>query len=369
MRGGQHGLGSAVDLRAVGAADLHEHPAVTGGQARHRAHALLGLDDAHEPAVQALAGGGGETQDGHGVVGGTIHRGVAEGDERANGGIGHQANGGLGDRHQSAFGAGEEARHIEPVLGQQVLQAVTRDLAPELAELGADRLQVGADEFLERRQGGRILDAGRRVSTEHQLLAPAGDASQAEHVVGGLAVAQGARAAGVVADHAADRAAVERGGIGAELQAEGGRSSAQIGLDDAGLHDGGPRLRVDGVDGVEVARYVDDHAWSDGIARARGAAAARGDGGATQPRVGQQGAKLFDRARLGHGQRHDAIDRGVGGIQCPAQGGGVEQIVMARRRKPIGQSRQRGRSVGVGDVGTGRHRAGESSIMVVGSCG
>ncbi len=147
---------------------------------------------------------------------------------------------------EGALGAGQEAGDVEAVLRQQVLQAVAGDLATEAAELGPDRAQAGGDQrpqpLADRR--ARALAVG----TEADPLAGSGHHLQRDHVVGGLAVAQGARAAGVVADHAADRAAVVGRRVGPEPQPVrgGGRPAAPPAPRRAGPGRSGPPGRWPG---------------------------------------------------------------------------------------------------------------------------
>ena len=102
------------------------------------------------------------------------------------------------------------------------------------------------------RRGGR-----RRRTTSRRVVAGRGQEPQPGDVVGGAAVGQRARAAGVVADHPADRAARVGRRVGPEADAVRRDGLLQHGVDGAGLDDGGARLGVDRQHPVEVAREVE----------------------------------------------------------------------------------------------------------------
>jgi hypothetical protein len=84
-------------------------------------------------------------------------------------------------------------------------------------------------------------------------------------------------AAGVVADHSAQRAAVVRGWIGRQRKPVRGGRVAQLIADDAGLHAGKPVLGIEFDDAVEVLGEVDEHTSVDALPGQPGAAAAGGD--------------------------------------------------------------------------------------------
>ena len=100
------------------------------------------------------------------------------------------------------------------VLGQQVLQGVAGHLPAEAAELGAQQ-----------RRGARRRARAGPARGRSSSPAPAvnrrpvpSTTSSATHVVGGAAVGDRVRAAGVVADHPAERAAGLGGRVGPEAQ-------------------------------------------------------------------------------------------------------------------------------------------------------
>ena len=213
------------------------------------------------------------------------------------------------------------------MLGQQVLQGVAGDLAGEPAELGADRRRGGRPT----RASSRSCSAVRAPSSASRSPS-AVSTSSADDVVDGAAVAEGPGAAGVVADHPADRAAGVRRRVGAEAQPVRGRGPLQGGVHGAGLRRArcGPPGRCDStrlrcrevsttmpvptalpaidvpaprmVSGVPVSRATARSAASSSTCRGRTTTC--GD---------------------------DAVERGVGGVERPGQRGVVD---VGRRPSP-----------------------------------
>ena len=117
-------------------------------------------------------------------------------------GLAHEADGDLGDQRHDAFRAGEEAGEV-----------VARQVG--LFAAGLDHRAVG----------------------QHQL--------QAEHVVGGDAIGQGMRSAGVFRHVAADSAGLLAGRIGGEEVAVPFHSHGDVEINHAGLHHGALVFQVD----------------------------------------------------------------------------------------------------------------------------
>lgn len=107
------------------------------------------------PGVQPLAGPRSIPQYlGHGV-GGLGQRGEAEHDQRGVGRLRGKPDGGSAHHGEGAFGADQEARHVEAALGQQVFQRVAGHLPAEATELGADHAQVGQHQLVQGAQRRR----------------------------------------------------------------------------------------------------------------------------------------------------------------------------------------------------------------------
>ena len=210
-----------------------------------------------------------------GRVGGVGHRRVAEHHQAPVRGVGDQP-----DRR-----AEHERRacpRCPPAPGRRRSRARAAG-APASSPTPAGRsgpARCGSVRQLARRPGARrssSVPAGG-AAVEPQPLPGAGDDVEADDVVRRAAVAQGPRAAGVVADHPADRAAVVRARVGAEPQAVRPGRRLQGGLHDARLDASpcAPRRRRR-QHPVQVPAGVEDDAGADGVAGDRRARAPRGE--------------------------------------------------------------------------------------------
>ena len=336
QRGGLAGVGDQAVLERLGGrqhgrdqagvGELDEEPAAAARQVGHAAAAPAHqVDDAgvealaghqRRPARAAVgvgsAGGARRGEDGRHRVGGLDHRGVAQHQHLAHRLVGHQAHGRAQHDAEGALGAGEEALEAPAVLGQQVLVGVAADLPGEAPELGAHVGQRGVGD-----RGQRV--AGRRRPATGPHLAGAEGDVEAHHVVGGAAVAERARAAGVVADHPADGAARVRRGVGPEAQPLGQGGALQGGVHGARLDHGRAGLGVDGQHPVEVAGGVDHDAGPDGVAGDRGAGAAHRQRHPGGPRGVEGGEQLVAVPRSYDDAGRHPVERGVGGVERPRQ--------------------------------------------------
>ena len=127
-----------------------------------------------------------------------------------------------------------------------------------------------------------------------------------------------ARAAGIVAGHAADRAAGGGGGLHGKEQPVPLQPRIQPLQHHAGLDADRARLRVVIEHPVEMARAIDDEPLPDRLPVLRGAATARDHGYAFLTRDGQRRLEILGRLRHDHAQRHDLVDRGIRGV-APAR--------------------------------------------------
>ena len=323
LRGGHHLPGAGGHLPLLLAGHLHQQPpGATGhrGQPGRAVPVSHGVDDA---AVQSLAGGGVQGKQGGYGVGGVGHGRVAECHEEALRRFGDQAQRGAENDRESALAA-DESPHLGPrVLRQQVLQGVAGNLPGEGAELRAHAGEVGGDGPAGGGERGWLRRGRGGVGGEPQPLPGAGHGVEGEHIVAGAPVAEGTRAAGVVADHAADGAPVGAGRVGSEPQPVPGGGPLQVGVHDPGLHGGGAGLRVEVDDPVEVTGQVEHHARSDGVPGDGGAPAADGQRHAEVAAHLQGGDHLLGVPGEGHRGGHDPVQGGVGGVQRPVQGPGV----------------------------------------------
>ena len=135
---------------------------------------------------------------------------------------------------------------------------------------------LGADEELEQRQAGDVLDP---LAAERHEGAVGEHDVEAEHVVGGDAVLHAAQPAGVGRDVAADRADLVRAGVRRVPEALRGGGPLDLDVERAGLDDGDPAGGVD-LDGAHpLGRQHDaavDRERATGQARSRRPAARPG---------------------------------------------------------------------------------------------
>ena len=329
--GDQLGRGVA-SLRVGVACGLDEQPAAAARQVGHGGAAAAGPDDVDEPRVEALQGHRQVREQRWHRLGGGRHVGVAEHGERGGLRRRDQADGRAQREREGALGAGEELRHVGPVFRQQVLQGVAGDLAGEPAELGADRGQVVADQGRERGEHARLRagcpgPGGAGVTPEAargEPRAAAGDDVQRDHVVRGTSVAQRPRAAGVVADRAADGRARVRGRVGAEAEAvRRGRRGDRV-QNGPGFHHRDLFLGVDAHHPVEVPRQVEHDAGAQRVARDRGATAAGHDGHAEFSADRKRGHDLVGVPGECHDRGDDPVVGRVRGVFRPPPGRRVD---------------------------------------------
>lgn len=152
-----------------------------------------------------------------------------------------------------------------------------------------------------------------------RVAAVAGD-GQCVDVVGGGAPGHRVGAAGVVADHPAERAPAVRGRVGAEGEAVGCGGGAQVVQDHARLDDGRPGRGVQFDDLPQVAGEVEDHTGAGGLPGDGGAAATRHDGDRMRTADGERGGDVVGVARGDDPERHPAVVGGVHRHQRPRGG-------------------------------------------------
>ena len=313
--------GDRGELGSVLAGQLDVEEAVAGRQVGHRAGAVGRPEDLDDAGVEALARLGPEREHRRHVVGGVGHGRVAEHHEVAERGVAHQVDRGSEQDAEGALGAGHERRDVEAALREQVLQAVPRHLTAERPHLGPHGGQLAGDHRAQALQGRR---RGRDVAAEREPLPRRRDDVETGHVVGAASVAERVVAAGVVADHAADRAARVGRRVRTVSKAVRCGRTLQGRVDDARVDDRRAGFRVDRMDPVEVLDEVDHDTRADGVA---------GDGGAGStcgqwhPRGGagvDDREHLVDVTRPHHDARHDAVERRVGAVERSRQRGVVD---------------------------------------------
>lgn len=383
--GARDALRGGLGLGAVGAADLHQQPAASAGQQPQGGGGGVALaDDLDQLRAQPLDGQRVQSAQVGDLVGGGVAVGEAQYRHRAGARGLDQVHGGPEHGRAAAFGADQGAGEVESVLGQQLVEVVARHPAPQVGEGAADQF---AEVVAQRAQvlvepsgavapraqrgelvlgGGAGLQAGA-VGEQHV---------QRADVVDGLAPGHRVGAAGVVADHAAERAAAVGGGVGPEGQPVRGRLHPQGVQHHAGLHPRQAAFGVEFEDPVHVLGEVQHQARAHGVAGDAGARAAAGDRHPVRAGHRDRGGDVVFVARVGHRRRDLPVVGGVGGVQ--GAGARVEPGRSPQRRAQVGGEVLRGglhlRSRGVvgtaprsvpliGTVGEPRH-GGRISVWV-----
>ena len=217
------------------------------------------------------------------------------------------------------FGVGRE-QGVEVVASDPALDA--REPRLDLGALGLGEPEHAAGEA---GCGGGVEADGRAVGE------PGLDG---EDVVDHLAVGERAGAAGVVAGHAAEGAAAGGGGLHREEQAV----RAQPGVEALEHHArpdlGGQGVGVERDEAVEVPAEVEDEAGADRLAVLRGAAAAGDHRNVVLGGDRERRRHVVGVAGKGDGERHDLVDRGVGGVAAPAEGVGGDAAAQVRDQCP-----------------------------------
>ncbi len=163
------------------------------------------------------------------------------------------------------------------------------------------------DEIVQPNGRRRVLPAPR----EEVALTPRPDDRQIADVVRRRPPRHRMRPARVVADHPAERAAAVRGGVGPEGEAVRRDRVPQYVQNNSGLHQGRSGRRVHRDERPHVAGEVEHDPGAGGLARDRGAAAARHHRHPVRPADRQDRRHVVGVARGDHTQRHPAVVRGV----------------------------------------------------------
>lgn len=236
----------------------------------------------------------------------------------------HQSYGRLRQHRERALAAAEGAGEIGAVLGQQGVQRIAGDTARQSAgESGAQQRQMTRHQFPQPFRGaGRPRPAPGRspALAEPQLSAPVRHDGQFPDVVRGRPPRHRVRAARVVADHSAERAAAVCGGVGAERQPVPARLVPQPVQHRAGLDHRRAGRRVDGDHRPHVAGEVQDDT---GSGRLSGDRRSRSPGHHRNPVAaadGERGRDVRGVVRRDHAVRHPAVVGRVHRRQRPRPG-------------------------------------------------
>ena len=258
------------------------------------------------------------------VVGALINVGIGDDQQHALGRAFDQAAGGFENRDARAFGADQCAGDVESILGQKVVQVVAGDAAGNVRESagGPDRHRWRRwfAVWCRFRRGVRLAaemrsSSARGRGADFHAQAVVGEDFQFFDVVVGLAGHDGVHAAGVVADHAAESAAVVRGGIGREGEMVFFGGGAESVEHDSGLHAGDAAGGIDFENPRHVLGEIEDDGDVAALAGERCAAAA-----AEQRRAELAAERDRGQNIVGVAGKHDAdgnlaVVGAVGGVE------------------------------------------------------
>ena len=164
-----------------------------------------------------------------------------------------------------------------------------------------------------------------------QPQAVVGEDVESFDVVVGLSRHDGMHAAGVVADHAAERAAVVGGRVGRESQMMFFGGVAQVVENHSGLHPGGAPLGIDLHDVTHVAGEIEHQGDVAALPGERSSAAAAEERSAVLARERDGGDDVIGVTGKNHADRDLAIVGAVGGVESAAAG--IETDVAADVRR------------------------------------
>ena len=354
---GLEGIGHLVEgLAAVGAQLGDEQRSGVAGD--EEAVALLldvALAELEDLAIHELDGGGVVAQSQQvGLEAGLDGVAVGAHDHHLAGRQGVEADLDLGDNGQGALTAGEQLAQVDGALGQRQRGVAQRGkhLVEGIAAAAAAQFGVGIGVVDELHGGGveghgqqlgidalgkggvvlvlpegcaeALLELAHAVGLEGLDTAVGEHAHGLEHVVACAAVDQRVGAAGVVAHHAADAAAVAGGCLGAEEQAVGLEVGVELVAHHAGLDTGPAFVGVDLEDAGEVAADVGHDARTHDLTGHRGAAGAGDEVGVALAGQRQQFDDVVGVLGVGDAQWHLAVDRAVGRVGNLVQTVGIE---------------------------------------------
>ena len=229
-----------------------------------------------------------------------------------------------GERHaKGPLGTDQRARQIVPAFGQKLVEVVAGDAARNFRIAPPNLLGRALRERACRGINLALAPATHGGGKDFALAACAGrepgtvverDFERLD-VVDGLAVRGRVSAAGVVADHPADRAAVLGGRIGREEQALGRDRRVELRLHHARLDHREAALGVDTANRIHVLGEVEHDRRVAGLPGERRTAAARENRETVLARQRERAHHVAFVARNHDAQRNLPINRGVGGVE------------------------------------------------------
>ena len=264
---------------------------------------------------------------------------------------------GFEDADARALRADQRPGDVEAALGQQLVQVVARHPARDVGIRRADAVRVtvaqvaqaGVDLAAPAALGDDPLELLVARLADPHAQAVVGHDVELDHVVDGLSAHDRVGAAGVVAEHPAERAVLVGCGIRRVRQVVRLGGVTELVADHAGLHPRALTLRVELEDPGHELRVVEDDRDVDALPRRAGAAAARQNRRAVAAAGGHRGDDVVGVARDHDADRDVAVDREVVRVQ-PATTG-VEAHLAAHVPAQVALHRDHV------DVGWPRHRS------------
>src|ERR1039458_6187786 len=260
------------------------------------------------------------------VVGADVNIGPSDDEQHTRRRTLDEAAGGFENRDASSLGADERARHVKAAFREQVVEVVSGNAARNVGKLAADLLAVAVGEGLEAgvdfgaastfaNEAVEVVRAGR---ADVHALATVGEDLKRLDVVVRLAGHDRVHAAGVVADHAPERAAVVGSGIGREGEVVLLGFGAKLIEDHARLDARDALCGIDFEDGRHVLRKVEHDGGVTTLSSERGASAACEQRSAVVAAQGNGGEHVFFVAGNYDADRDLPVIGAVGGIESAA---------------------------------------------------
>ncbi|MCG3189048.1 MAG: hypothetical protein LKCHEGNO_01291 [Burkholderiaceae bacterium] len=330
--------------RAVVAAELHQQDRLGFADEctfDHRRERRVGARQLDHRAVDQLDRGGAERNDVLRAVHRTVEAREVDDAQHLGARQGRELQVERLDEAERALGADEQVRQVDRAVDAvrplahrlEDIEVVAADAPHHARPARLDVVVARLDEAPNEARGGRRAPAQRGQRSGVQRRAVGQPQVHAQHVVHHVAVRDRARAARVVARHAAERGLRAGRHVDREPQAVPRELRVQRVEHEAGLHARGARVDVEREHAAQVFAAIDHQAGAHGLAALAGARAAR------QHRHPQFTGDLDRVAHVGvvggdeHAHRHHLVDRRVGGVA--AARGGVEPHLAARVRAQL----------------------------------
>ena len=279
------------------------------------------------------------------MVGGLEDVGIGDDQQHSLGRALDQAAGGFEDGDAGSFRTDQRAGNVEAILREQEVQVVAGNAARDVGIAAADKIAVGFGDGLQLRVDIASSSAG--ADDLVKFLGSGGADLHAQAVVGedverfdvvvSLPGHDRMNAAGVVADHASERAAVVRCRIRREGEVVLLGGVAEMVEDHAGLNAGKLAGGIDFEDLREVLGEVHHHGGVAALAGERRASTAGKNGSTVFAAGGERRDDIVVAARDDDTDGDLAIAGAVGGVEGAAAG--VEADFAGDARTQIGFER------------------------------